>query len=98
MLPNPATLLTALAALAVVLGLVWLAARAARLAGLGPRTGGGRMLNVVDSVALDPRRRLHLVACAEGRVLLLTGGSADLVVGWLPPPAGAAGPGAEAAP
>ena len=101
MLPDLTALLTALAALAVVLALVWLAARGARLTGLSPRTGAGRMLRVVDSVALDPRRRLHLVACGEGRVLLLTGGGADLVVGWLSgPPAGldAGSTGGEAAP
>ena len=88
---QPNSLFLAFFALAVVLGLIWLAQLLARgrLAGLLPK-GGGR-LATVQSLALDSRRRLHLVACDGRQVLLLTGGGQDVVVGWLP-----AGP--EAAP
>ena len=86
MLPNLSALFSALAALLVVLTLIWLAARGARFAGFTPRPGTGRMLHVVDSIVLDSRRRLHLVACQDRQVLLLTGGATDLVVGWLPSP------------
>ena len=79
-----ATTLTAFAALAVVLGLVWLASRAARWGGLAPRQTGVRRLAVQDVIALDARRRLTLVRCDDRTVLLLTGGAQDLVVGWLP--------------
>src|ERR1700722_8142825 len=79
-----ATTLTAVAALAVVLGLVWLASRAARWGGLAPRTTGGRRLVVQDALAIDARRRLTLVRCDDRTVLLLTGGAQDLVIGWLP--------------
>jgi|SRR5271165_2535434 len=82
-----ATTLTALAALAVVLGLVWLASRAARWGGLAPRPSGGRRLVVQDALAIDARRRLTLVRCDDRTVLLLTGGAQDLVVGWVPPQA-----------
>lgn len=76
--------LTAIVALAAVLALVWIAARAARFAGLGRmRAGSGQQLAVEDRIALDPRRRLLLVRCGERRVLLLTGGGTDVVVGWL---------------
>lgn len=75
--------LTALAALCAVLALVWIAAHAARVAGLGRLRQGGRMLAVEEQVALDPRRRLVLVRCGERRVVLLTGGGSDVVVGWL---------------
>jgi flagellar protein FliO/FliZ len=78
------TTLTAIAALAAVLGLVWLASRAARWGGLAPRPTGGRRLVVQDALALDARRRLTLVRCDDRTVLLLTGGAQDLVVGWLP--------------
>ncbi len=77
------TTLTALAALAVVLGLVWLASRAARWGGLAPRQTGARRLVVQDAIALDARRRLTLVRCDDRSVLLLTGGTQDVVVGWL---------------
>lgn len=99
MLPDPVMLLTAVAALAVVLALIWLVGRAARLVGFSSPTGSGHRLRLVDSVALDPRRRLHLVACGKRQVLLLTGGSADLVVGWTSGPGDAtAVPDTEPAP
>lgn len=82
------SLLLAAAALAVVLGLIWLAQRAAR-AGLLPTRLIAPMadgpLAIVQVQALDPRRRLLLVRCADRHVLLLTGGPQDLVVGWLEP-------------
>ena len=78
------TTLTALAALVVVLGLVWLAGRAARWGGLAPRPSGGRRIVLEDALAIDARRRLTLVRCDDRTVLLLTGGAQDLVVGWLP--------------
>jgi flagellar protein FliO/FliZ len=87
MLSNTVPTLTAVAALAGVLGLVWIAARVVRLAGLAPRpAGNGRLLAVEDVIALDQRRRLSLIRCADRQVLLLTGSGQDVVVGWLGPP------------
>ena len=82
---QPSSLLLAFLALAVVLGLIWLAQWLARgrLGMLLPK-GDGRLASV-QSLALDQRRRLHLVACDGRQVLLLTGGAQDVVVGWLPP-------------
>jgi len=77
----------ALLALLGVVGLILLARRAALLLpGLpaaGSRTGP---LRLEQALALDARRRLLLVHCGERRVLLLTGGAQDVVVGWLDPP------------
>ena len=85
MIPSLASILTASAALLAVLGLIWLASRATRLGGLATtRRTGARLLGVEEAIALDPRRRLHLVRCEGRRVLLLTGGGQDVVVGWLP--------------
>jgi flagellar protein FliO/FliZ len=84
------SLVTAVAALAVVLALVWAGARVARLSGLAPRPAGARLLALRDSLALDSRRRLLVVHCGARDVVLLTGGAQDLVVGWLDPPAGGA--------
>jgi flagellar protein FliO/FliZ len=88
---DPTSILTASVALPAVLGLIWLAGRLARATGLGTlrRAGrrgaaAGRALAVEEVLALDPRRKLLLVRCEAGRVVLLTGGT-DLVVGWLPP-------------
>ena len=79
------TIIAALGALSLVLALVLLAQRAARWGGLAPR-GTGR-LALVDSLALDQRRRLCLVRCDDRQLLLLTGGAQDVVVGWIDDPA-----------
>ncbi len=80
------SLLSAGTALIAVLALILLAARLARARGLGAGRGGGRALVLLETTALDSRRRLHLVACDGRRVLLLTGGGGDLLVGWLDGP------------
>ena len=84
--PSLLTTLTAIAALAAVLGLILLASRVARLGGWAPRgpAPGAGVLEVRQILPLDASRRLHLVRCGERSVLLLTGGPADLVIGWLP--------------
>ena len=44
-----------------------------------------RRLAVEETCAVDARRRLLLVRCEGQRVLILTGGPADLVVAVMPP-------------
>jgi len=77
-------MLVGLAALTAVLILVLLSGRAARTI-LARRPQAGRRLAILETLALDPRRRLLLIACDGREALLLTGGPADLVVGWLVP-------------
>lgn len=77
------SVITVTAVLAGVVVLICLAGRLARLGGLARRPAGGRSLRVEDVLALDTRRRLHLVRCEGRRVLLLTGGAQDIVVGWV---------------
>jgi len=80
----------AIAALAAVLALVLVLARMARrgllpVSGLLPaRKPGTRRLAIQEAVALDSRRRLCLVSCDGHSLLLLTGGTQDAVIGWLP--------------
>jgi flagellar protein FliO/FliZ len=84
MVPDLSSLVSALAALIAVLFLIGLAARFARTGMFGFRPQlGSRTLAIEEAVALDSRRRLVLVRCADGHVLLLTGGTNDVVVGWL---------------
>jgi flagellar protein FliO/FliZ len=72
-----------IASLAAVLGLIWLAARLARSGGLTRHTQAGR-ITLVQSVALDARRRVVLIAVDGRDILLLTGGPTDLVLSAAP--------------
>ncbi|MDB5371629.1 MAG: hypothetical protein JWP04_271 [Belnapia sp.] len=69
-------------ALAAVLLLILLAARALRIGGMKPREG--RRLAVQEVLALDPRRRLLLLRCDSREMLVLTGAGQDTVLGWVP--------------
>lgn len=75
--------LQAAGALAAVLLMIALIARALRVGGAKPRQG--RRLAVQEVLALDPRRRLLLLRCDGREVLVLTGPGPDAVLGWLPP-------------
>ncbi len=77
-------MLLAAPALVLVLGLVWLAGRAVRLGWFRhpARSAGEARMRVVQTLALDPRRRLHLVCCDGRQVLLLTGGANDALLDW----------------
>ena len=69
------------AALLCVLALIWLAARFGRRylpGGAAPRDPGA--LHLRASLALDTRRRLHLVDTPGGAVLALTGGGQDILL------------------
>lgn len=73
-------------ALTGIVALLLLLARGARAAGLAPRLSGGQRMRVEETLALDARRRLLLVRVDGERLLLLTGGSADQNLGWVPSP------------
>jgi uncharacterized membrane protein YedE/YeeE len=77
------SLVTGLAALAGVVGLVLLAGRAARATGFVRLASSSRLV-LRDSLVLDRTRSLRIVSCDGRDLLLLVGGGADVVVGWLP--------------
>jgi len=81
-------MLQAGASLVAVLALVMLAGRAMRLRGAAPGADP-HALRLTASVALDSRRRLHMVQAPGGAVLLLTGGANDQMLPW---PIARAGP------
>lgn len=70
--------------LILVVGLIFLTgALLKRFGGTGivmPRRGQPRRLRVVETVAVDPKRRLVLVRRDDHEHLLLVGGGSDLVV------------------
>lgn len=55
-----------------------------RLGGRHKPLAGAAALRLEQVLPLDPRRRLLVVQCGSRRLLLLTGGPADLSLGWLP--------------
>lgn len=91
------TIPLAIAALAATIGAILLFAAIARRSGLAAASRPGRRLSVVETVALDPRRRLVLARCDGAEALLLVGGESDQVVGWVTPPGAGAQPRAEGA-
>lgn len=76
--------LAAMAALCVVVALILVASRGARLLGMTPRARAGQRMTITETIPLDVKRRLHLVAVDGRTVMLLTGPESSAVVGWLP--------------
>ncbi len=82
---GPLDLLRAILALAVTLGLIGLAAVAVRryapqlIARLQTQKGRERRLEVVESLVLDPTRRLLLVRVDDEERLLLLGEGRELI-------------------
>ncbi len=79
------SLVSAIAALLFVVCLIWLAGRALRMTRSATLPLAGKRLSISDSLALGPRKRLLLIRCDGKDLLLLTGGTQDTLVGWLPP-------------
>ena len=78
-------ILTTAAALVAVTGMILLVRFGFRLTGLAaPRPGAGGALSLDASLSLDTKRRVCLVSCQGRQVLLLTGGTSDILLGWLP--------------
>ena len=75
--------LTAAAALAGIIGVIVLLGRALRHTSFARPMRAARTLTVTETLALDSRRRLHLIRHGGKSVLLLTGGENDVVVGWI---------------
>ena len=78
------TVVTSALALAAVLGLVLLAGRALRGAGLAGFRPSSRLV-LRESLVIDRNRSLRIISCDDRELLLLVGGGTDLVIGWLPP-------------
>jgi len=78
------TIIRAFGALAAVLLLAWAVARV--LQRRGAASGPGRRLSIAEVLAIDPRRRLILIRCDGREALLLTGGTDDRLLAWLPGP------------
>jgi flagellar biogenesis protein FliO len=83
---SPQTLLLVCGVLIGMIALIGAAAKLFQLSGWRTQSRTGRTLILRESIALDPRRRIHLIQCGQRQVVLLTGGGQDLVVGWMQDP------------
>ncbi|WP_428376587.1 flagellar biosynthetic protein FliO [Lichenicoccus sp.] len=78
-------LLTIGAGLAAVIIMILLARYGTRFTGLLHKHGQQQtLLSLRASLPIDARRRLSLIDCDGRRLLLLTGGTTDVMLGWLP--------------
>ena len=82
MLPALPQMAGAAAALAFVLLLIVLAARGARLLPPLRANQGSAIIKLRGTLALDTRRRLHLVEADGRQALVLTGGGRDVLLAW----------------
>jgi flagellar protein FliO/FliZ len=80
------SILLVIGVLAGVLALILAATRIFQSGVWRAQPRPGRILVLRESIALDPRRRIHLVQCGQRQVVLLTGGGQDLVIGWMQDP------------
>ena len=84
-------LLSAVGALALVLGMIVLLRYGVRLVGpAGRLRDSSASLLVAGRLGLDNRRRLYLIEAGSGQVLVLTGGASDVMLPW--PPCGESRP------
>jgi flagellar protein FliO/FliZ len=81
MLPGALQAAGAAAALGVVVLLILLAGRAAKLLPALKRPES-KAIRLRDTLALDARRRLHLVEVDGRQALVLTGGGQDVLLPW----------------
>ena len=83
---TPQSLLLVVGALIGVLALIGAATRLFQFSPWRQQPRPGRTLILQESIALDPRRRIHIEQCGQRQVVLLTGGGQDLVIGWMQDP------------
>lgn len=70
----------AIAALAVTIAVILLVGKLAQRAGLGAGPRSGRRLAVIETLAVDAKRRLVIARVDEREAVLLVGGANDQVV------------------
>ncbi len=81
---NLVSLGPAAGALALVLAVAFCAAWLMRKLGLARPSRTGSHITVVDSLQIDPRRRLVLISCEGRQVLLALGGGSDILLATWP--------------
>jgi flagellar protein FliO/FliZ len=70
----------AIAALAMTIAAILLVGKLAQRAGLGTGPRAGRRLAVIETTAIDARRRLVIARIDDREAVLLVGGATDQVV------------------
>ena len=88
---NSANIATSLGALGLVIVLLLIGQRLVKYFPIAKRfvdpAATNTRLEITQALTLDPRRRLLLVRCDGRHLLILTGGTQEVSLGWLEPPA-----------
>jgi hypothetical protein len=82
MLPEAPQIAAALATLGAVVLLILIVGRGARLLPALRRVDDPAAMKLCGTLALDTRRRLHLVEANGRQALVLTGGGQDCLIAW----------------
>lgn len=78
------SILTVVSSLAAIIAFIVLVTRLMRHRLMAVTGQTGRVLRLCETLPIDPKRRILLLECDGSRLLLLTGGSQDQVLGWIP--------------
>ena len=77
------SILTGVSSLAAIVAFIVLITRFLRHRLMAAAGHPNRSLKLCETLAIDPKRRVHLLECEGNRVLLLTGGGQDQILGWV---------------
>lgn len=82
---NVQSVLVAACSLASIIAILLLGTRLVRLRLMSPRIQSTKALRLCETLPLDPKRRIHLLECDGNKLLVMTGGGSDQVIGWVQP-------------
>ncbi len=78
------SILVAMVSLAAIIAFLVLGMRLMRQRMMSAGTQSTRALKLCETLPIDPKRRIHLLDCEGRKVLVMTGGGGDRVIGWVP--------------
>jgi flagellar protein FliO/FliZ len=78
------SILTGLLSLAGIIAFILTAARFMRHRLNTVAQDPSKSLKLKETLAIDSRRRIHVIECEGHRALIMTGGPQDQFMGWVP--------------
>ena len=78
------SILTGLLSLAGIIAFILMAARFMRYRLNTVAQDPSKSLKLKETLAIDSRRRIHVIECEGHQALVMTGGPQDQFMGWVP--------------